>query len=1218
MLSLHKRKRMVLPAVMMAMIMIPAVVLAIGKVIEAQNTSAITYPIPSGYTTITDANFYDCVATEFVKEYPGEEIPSTGLTDEQLGKIQILYCNGRGKADGEKIANTNGLEKMTALTELELHINLITSIDVSKNTALTRLVIFQNQLSSLDVSKNVALTTLYISDNHLTSLDISKNLALEKLYVSGNQLTSLNVSRNTALTYLEADSNSLTSIDVSNNTLLNDLRISNNQLTSLNTANNLELGSLSATSNQLSSIDVSNNVALTNLRVSNNQLTSLNVSNNRELTNLDVRNNQLTSLDVSNATRLKSLNASNNKLTFLGVSNNAVLETLDASSNRLSSLNLSSGVGLKKVNVGTNQLSSIILPDTNVLEELSVSSNQLTSLDLSKCYVLKNLSIGTNQLVSLDVSNNEALEKLYAGNNQLTSLNVSNNAALEELVVNQNQLTSVDLSGLTALKQLDVSRNNLSSLNISNNTALTHLLIYNNRLSIVDVSNSVALAVLDADDILVRTNVAPLALTSNITYDFSGLGFIKDDQTINNTDQYSYNSNSKILTVNNYSGTNGYAQLSSYFMNRTFKIQLPIFATLNANGGTGGDEMQSCYPNYGESTCTITPTAPTRDNYYFLGWADSASATSATYAVGSSITLSEPKALYAIWAPIYRLSFNVNSGSGSVTAKTCHPTTTNGTCKITIPEAELSRDNYYYLGWADSGTATSAVYQSGEKVTMSGNKTIYAIWAPIYALSFDANGGSGAPAKQTCHPSTTNGSCTVMVPNTAPTLDRHTFLGYADTSDAETASSNYEASKTVTLSANKTIFAVWQRNPIEPVDPEISFANSTVNKTYGDGNFANAAITNSDGVVTYSSNNTAVATVNATTGVLTIKGAGSATITANVAATDEYNAGSASYALTVAKATPTISFTNNEVNKVYGDANFTNTATTSGNGAITYSSNNTAVATVNSASGEVTIRGAGRATITANVASTSNYNAVSGTYVLIVSTSTPEISFANSTMTKTYGDEGFTNTATTNSDGAVTYSSNNTTVATVNATTGAVTIRGAGNATITANVAATSSYAGATARYTLVVNKKASVAPSEVEEVKTGYTDDSLSTIPLTTEGLSWEDENTRIREGHNSYRVNYTENNDTANYTTEQFEIVVNGKQKSSGGGSEDEGSNQDGSKDEGKNGIIAVPNTGETTANFDNINVVYCILFAVLMVGLGAGFYVYRNKKAHRKFEW
>ena len=83
--------------------------------------------------------------------------------------------------------------------------------------------------------------------------------------------------------------------------------------------------------------------------------------------------------------------------------------------------------------------------------------------------------------------------------------------------------------------------------------------------------------------------------------------------------------------------------------------------------------------------------------------------------------------------------------------------------------------------------------------------------------------------------------------------------------------------------------------------------------------------------------------------------------------------------------------------------------------------------------------------------------------------STPSASFDNPT-TSVYVGSTVTNTVATTSDGDITYSSNNTSVATVNATTGEVTGVAAGSATITASIAASDCYYAKTATYTITVN----------------------------------------------------------------------------------------------------------------------------------------------------
>lgn len=96
----------------------------------------------------------------------------------------------------------------------------------------------------------------------------------------------------------------------------------------------------------------------------------------------------------------------------------------------------------------------------------------------------------------------------------------------------------------------------------------------------------------------------------------------------------------------------------------------------------------------------------------------------------------------------------------------------------------------------------------------------------------------------------------------------------------------------------------------------------------------------------------------------------------------------------------------------------------------------------------------------------------------------PQEGFAYSTTTveKTYGENAFTNETLAESSlkesPQITYSSNNTKVATVEANTGKVTIVGAGTAVITATAGETQNFAAATASYTINVAKLEINAPA--------------------------------------------------------------------------------------------------------------------------------------------
>lgn len=165
------------------------------------------------------------------------------------------------------------------------------------------------------------------------------------------------------------------------------------------------------------------------------------------------------------------------------------------------------------------------------------------------------------------------------------------------------------------------------------------------------------------------------------------------------------------------------------------------------------------------------------------------------------------------------------------------------------------------------------------------------------------------------------------------------------------------------------------------------------------------------------------------------------------------------------------------VNKFNTDDSFTYVATaTQSTGAITYSSSNTSIATVDANTGEVTLTGAlGDAVITAHQAADGTYEESSISYTLHVTELTNLLSWSNgledgATVTKLLSDGSISYSASANlSDGAITYSSSDPSVATVDQN-GNVTFLGAGSTTITATQAATAQYASSSISYTLTLS----------------------------------------------------------------------------------------------------------------------------------------------------
>ena len=166
--------------------------------------------------------------------------------------------------------------------------------------------------------------------------------------------------------------------------------------------------------------------------------------------------------------------------------------------------------------------------------------------------------------------------------------------------------------------------------------------------------------------------------------------------------------------------------------------------------------------------------------------------------------------------------------------------------------------------------------------------------------------------------------------------------------------------------------------------------------------------------------------------------------------------------------------TASDFTKTYGDAAFSINAVTSGDGKLSYVSDNESVAKVD-AKGKVTLTGVGTAHITITASETKNY---SGAKKVITITVKKKDSAGNTdnnsklitakNITKTYGCKAFSLGAKSKSGGKLTYSVADKKVATVDKK-GKVTVKGYGQTKITITSAAKGKYPKAKKTITLTV-----------------------------------------------------------------------------------------------------------------------------------------------------
>ena len=152
-------------------------------------------------------------------------------------------------------------------------------------------------------------------------------------------------------------------------------------------------------------------------------------------------------------------------------------------------------------------------------------------------------------------------------------------------------------------------------------------------------------------------------------------------------------------------------------------------------------------------------------------------------------------------SPCWNVTYDANGGTGAPEIQN----KIDGEA-LTLSTAEPTRTGYTFLGWSTSSSATSATYSAGGSFTTDADTTLYAVWERnIYTITYDANGGTGAPASQT----KTHG-IPIYLSSTVPIRSGYTFLGWARSSTATSALfapgaeyiSNYDS----------TLYAVWEEN----------------------------------------------------------------------------------------------------------------------------------------------------------------------------------------------------------------------------------------------------------------------------------------------------------------------------------------------------------------------------------------------------------------------
>jgi uncharacterized repeat protein (TIGR02543 family) len=248
------------------------------------------------------------------------------------------------------------------------------------------------------------------------------------------------------------------------------------------------------------------------------------------------------------------------------------------------------------------------------------------------------------------------------------------------------------------------------------------------------------------------------------------------------------------------------------------------------NGGTG-----TLPPNHTadyQTTVVIDdPTQLSRAGYTFTGWNTQADGTGIAYAPGFGFVIPAANTiLYAQWfADTNAIVYDTTGGSG-VPANDFAPTNTNVWVSSTVP----TRTGYTFSHWRDAQGNQYSNPAAGTTVanfTMPSHSVVlYAVWTiNSYTITFDANGGAGAPAG-----STFDFGDPVTVPATSPMRGGFNFVGWNTALNG--SGTAYASSVAFPMPANNvTLYAQWTAIPAPVSAPALV---DRVARVFGSDRFA--------------------------------------------------------------------------------------------------------------------------------------------------------------------------------------------------------------------------------------------------------------------------------------------------------------------------------------------------------------------------------------------
>ena len=278
-------------------------------------------------------------------------------------------------------------------------------------------------------------------------------------------------------------------------------------------------------------------------------------------------------------------------------------------------------------------------------------------------------------------------------------------------------------------------------------------------------------------------------------------------KTTNKDIELTYNASGKVnIVARTYDKSNNYAESK-----KDFNVYKVIFNKGIADkiGDGISDITKMCLADV-SGTCSIKSPTIEKLGYNVVGWNTNTNATTSSWNANTNKNNVNGTYYPIVKAKAVQVTFHRNTSAKDAT--TVIKTFTYGKSGQKFNDNGWTNTGHTMTGWEERQPDKVKNYNVNAEVkdtwidSRAPKIDLYAVWSPnTYTISYNANGGSGAPTAQT----KTYGTDLTLT-TSKPTRSGYTFNGWNTKSDG--SGTNYSAGGKFTTNANTTLYAKWKQN----------------------------------------------------------------------------------------------------------------------------------------------------------------------------------------------------------------------------------------------------------------------------------------------------------------------------------------------------------------------------------------------------------------------